>query len=143
MSRAVTIVRAVTRLVVAAAIIAGDPPRLLAAQRARPPSLAGLWELPGGKVEPGETDGDALVRECREELGVLVAVGGRAAPDVPTADGAGMLRSYWTTILDGTPEPRDHTQLRWLAADELEDVPWLPADGPVISAIRIGIGSSA
>lgn len=130
-------------VVVAAAIIAGDPPLLLAAQRARPPSLAGLWELPGGKVEPGESDRDALVRECREELGVPVTIGGRAGPDVPTVDGAAVLRAYWTRILRGTPQPRDHVQLRWLAAEELNDVLWLPADGPIIAAIRIGIHSSA
>src|SRR5205823_10573143 len=55
-------------IVVAAAIVTGEPPRLLAAPRPRPHALAGLWELPGGKAEPGESDRAALARECREEL---------------------------------------------------------------------------
>ncbi|MCL2732926.1 MAG: NUDIX domain-containing protein, partial [Actinomycetia bacterium] len=58
------------RVVVGGAVL--DRGRLLAARRTAPPELAGQWELPGGKVEPGERDEDALVRELREELGVTV-----------------------------------------------------------------------
>lgn len=130
-------------IVVAAAIVLGDPPRLLAAQRARPHALAGKWELPGGKVEHGETDREALARECHEELGVTVDVGERAAPDVPTVDGTTVLRTYWATITDGDPRPLDHAALRWLCADELDDVDWLPADGPVIAAVRSRLASTA
>ncbi|MDT5100734.1 MAG: 8-oxo-dGTP diphosphatase, partial [Mycobacterium sp.] len=61
------------QIVVAGALIAGSA--LLVAQRERPPELAGLWELPGGKVAPGESDADGLARELHEELGVLVTVG--------------------------------------------------------------------
>jgi 8-oxo-dGTP diphosphatase len=121
--------------VVAAAIVRGDPPRLLAAQRAYPHALAGRWELPGGKVEPGESDADALVRELREELGVTVVVLDRAAADVTTVDGTGVLRTYWADIADGDPRPLEHAALRWLAVDELESVEWLPPDLPVIAAI--------
>src|SRR5690606_41296970 len=60
--------------------------RLLAQQRGYPDHLAGQWELPGGRVEPGETEVDALVRECVEELGVQVRVGDRVGPDVPLPD---------------------------------------------------------
>jgi 8-oxo-dGTP diphosphatase len=63
------------QIVVAGALIAGSA--LLVAQRGRPPELAGLWELPGGKVAPGESDAAGLARELHEELGVEVAVGGR------------------------------------------------------------------
>ena len=121
--------------VVAAAIVRGDPPRLLAAQRAHPHSLAGQWELPGGKVEPDESDAEALVRELREELGIVVVVGERAAEDVTTVDGSGVLRTYWTDIIDGEPQPLEHAALRWLASDELDSVDWLPADLPVIATI--------
>jgi 8-oxo-dGTP diphosphatase len=121
--------------VVAAAIVRGDPPRLLAAQRAHPHALAGLWELPGGKVEPGESDADALVRELREELGITVVVGGRAAGDVVTVGGGGVLRTYWVDILDGEPRALEHAALRWLGGDELDAVDWLPPDLPVIAAI--------
>ena len=56
------------------------------AQRERPPELAGLWELPGGKVAPGESDADALARELREELGIEVTVGERLGHDVALSD---------------------------------------------------------
>jgi len=108
---------------VGAAIIADG--RLLAAQRSTPPALAGLWEFPGGKVEPGESPEQALVRECDEELGIRVEVGtllGKLAVPV------GVLEVYRASLLAGTPEAREHAALRWLAADELFDVPWIPVD---------------
>src|SRR5215467_10554213 len=112
-------------LVVGAAIIARG--RLLAAQRADPPELAGGWELPGGKVEPGESDQEALVRECHEELGVGVTVGRRVGEEWPLHNGYVM--HVWTaTIADGEPRALEHSDLRWLSVAELLDVPWLPAD---------------
>jgi 8-oxo-dGTP diphosphatase len=129
-----------TVVVVAAAIVAGDPPRVLAAQRAHPAALAGRWELPGGKVEPGERELDALVRECQEELGVTLVVGPRAAPDVATVDGSGVLKTFWARIAGSTsPVAHEHSALRWLTAGELDDVDWLDADLPVVRAIRQGI----
>jgi 8-oxo-dGTP diphosphatase len=129
-------------VVVAAAIVDGEPPALLAAQRAYPPALAGRWELPGGKVHEGEDDAAALVRELREELGVQVAVGARAASDVVTVDGAGILRVYWATVLDGAPQALEHAALRRLTAGELYDVDWLDADLPVIAAIGAAMPAS-
>ena len=129
-------------VVVAAAVVDGDPPRLLAAQRAHPHALAGRWELPGGKVEPGESELEALVRECREELGVTVEVGDRAAADVRTVGGDAVLRTYWARLQPGTsPQPLDHAALRWLATDELDDVDWLTADLPVVRELKEGIAS--
>jgi 8-oxo-dGTP diphosphatase len=120
-------------LVVGAAIIARG--RLLAAQRAAPPELAGGWELPGGKVEAGESDEEALVRECREELGVGVTVGRRVGEDWPLHNGYVM--HVWTAaISDGRPQALEQSSLRWLASDELFDVPWLPADLLVLDALR-------
>ena len=122
------------RVIVAAAIVHDG--RVLACERAAPPEVAGRWEFPGGKVEPGETDAQALARECAEELGVRVAVGSRVGPDVPLAHGRAVLRVFTVTLLDGD-EPRalEHTAMRWLAADELDSVPWLPADKPIVAEL--------
>jgi 8-oxo-dGTP diphosphatase len=126
-------------LVVGAAIIAGG--RLLAAQRASPPELAGGWEFPGGKVEPGETDEQALARECREELGVDVAVGRQVGEDWPLHNGYVM--HVWTaTIASGEPAALEHSDLRWLNQNELFDVPWLPADLRVVEALRVHLKES-
>lgn len=122
-------------VVVAAAILRGSPPRLLAARRAAPAALAGKWELPGGKVEAEEAERDALVRELAEELGVTATVGDIAAPDVPTVVVGGTLRTYWTDV-EGEPQPLEHAELRWLTVDELYDVDWLAPDLPVIAAIE-------
>lgn len=128
--------------VVAAAIVAGEPPALLAAQRSYPPSHAGRWELPGGKVHAGEDDVTALVRELEEELGVRAAIGERAAPDVSTVDGNGVLRTYWARVLEGDPRALEHAALRWLPATDLYDVDWLDADLPVVAAIAAAMAAS-
>lgn len=114
-----------TQIVVAGALIIESA--LLVAQRERPPELAGLWELPGGKVTPGESDAAALVRELREELGVDVVVGAQLGVDVelsPTAT----LRAYLVTQTGGTLHPHEHRALRWVRLGELRALPWVPAD---------------
>ena len=118
--------------------------RVLACERAAPPEAAGRWEFPGGKVEPGETDAQALARECAEELGVRVAVGVRVGPDVPLAYGRAVLRVFAVTLLNGD-EPRalEHTAMRWLAADELGSVPWLPADQPIVAELPVLLAERA
>ncbi len=122
--------------VVGAAIVAGEPPRVLAAQRDGPEQLAGLWEFPGGKAEAGEDDRDALVRECREELRVEVEVGVRVGADRIIGDGTAVLRVWTARLVSGEPRPVEHRSLRWLAADELFEVDWLPADLPLVHALR-------
>ena len=121
---------------IVAAVIVTDG-RVLACQRSAPPEVAGKWEFPGGKVEPGETDAEALIRECAEDLGVRVEVGRRVGPDVPLAHGRAVLRVFAVRLLDGDrPRALEHTAMRWLAADELGDVEWLPADRPIVAALR-------
>jgi|SRR5947209_17584214 len=117
-----------TQIVVAAAVISGS--RVLVAQRVRPPELAGRWELPGGKVAPGETERAALARELAEELGLGtgdIAVGERLGADIPLNETM-TLRAYRVRLLGGEPHPRDHRALRWVTAAELHDVDWVPAD---------------
>lgn len=128
-----------TRVVVATALV--HEGRVLAAQRAEPESCAGRWELPGGTVEPGESEPAAVVRECREELGTAVVPGGRIGTDLPIA--VGVLRVHAATLAPGAPDPRplEHAALRWLGPDELDDVAWLDGDraalydlGPLLAA---------
>lgn len=122
-------------MVVGAAIIRAG--RVLACARTGPPPVAGRWEFPGGKVESGEDEVTALVRECIEELGVPVEVAGRVGDDVRLGTGRSVLRVYAARLVDGAqPRPLEHADLRWLAADELESVPWLPADVPIVAAVR-------
>jgi 8-oxo-dGTP diphosphatase len=114
-------------VVVGAAIVRGG--WLLAQQRAYPEHVAGRWELPGGRVEPGESDVDAVVRECVEELGVVVQVNGRVGSDVPLGDGTALFRVYAATLArDAVPNAREHRALRWVSSSELADLDWLDAD---------------
>ncbi|WP_454293326.1 (deoxy)nucleoside triphosphate pyrophosphohydrolase [Salana multivorans] len=157
-------------LVVAAAILDDleRPTRLLAARRSSPKTLAGMWEFPGGKVEPGELPADGLQRELVEELGVAVTLGsivaGPGADDVesggvlsdvaglggegndaarfvwPIHNGHWML--VWTAVLaGGDPRPlQDHDELRWLEVGQWHTVPWLPADLPIVDAVARQVG---
>ena len=118
-----------------------DPTHLLAARRSLPVDLAGGWELPGGKVEPGESPEQALHREILEELGVTIVLG----PQVPgpgarrhlaAGNGIPAARAARRDCLRLPPHAlEDHDELRWLTRSQLYAVPWLPADLPVIEAI--------
>lgn len=119
--------------VVAAAIIRDG--RLLVAQRGSPPELAGQWELPGGKAEPGETTEDALRRELREELGIEISVGERVGGEVPLADGR-MLRAYRVEVVSGTPQPLEHAALRWVDGGELGEIDLVANDRGWVPDLR-------
>ncbi|MGH8963459.1 MAG: (deoxy)nucleoside triphosphate pyrophosphohydrolase [Jatrophihabitantaceae bacterium] len=120
-------------VVVGAAIVRSG--RLLAARRSAPADLSGRWEFPGGKVEVGEAGEAAVVRECREELGVAVTVG-RLLAEAPIRPGL-VLRVYLAGLVSGEPQPlQDHDELRWLAEHELGSVNWLPADLPLLASVR-------
>ncbi|GGZ94714.1 hypothetical protein GCM10010389_37120 [Streptomyces echinoruber] len=130
-------------MVVGAALI--DDGRLLAARRSAPAELAGRWELPGGKVEPGEASEAALVRELREELGV-------DAEAVARVPGAWPLRPpyvlhVWTARLrpgSAAPAPlQDHDALRWLAPEEIWHVDWLDQDVPAVREVLLGLREDA
>jgi 8-oxo-dGTP diphosphatase len=129
------------KVVVGAAIIAEG--RVLACARSAPPEVAGRWEFPGGKVEPGEGEIAALIRECAEELDVRVEIGARVGRDVRMAHGRSVLRVYLARLLHGDqPKALEHSELRWLSAAELDTVAWLPADVPVVAALRPLLGDS-
>ena len=123
------------RLVVGAAIVVNG--RLLAARRTEPAQLAGGWELPGGKVDAGETPEQACVREIREELGCEIEVG-RPLDGPQQVTPELVLRVFACRLVDGEPDPAllEHDALRWLAPEELDEVPWLAADRPLLPMLR-------
>ena len=134
------------QLVVGAAIVddLDRPTTLLSARRTDPPELAGGWELPGGKVEVGESSLDALHREIREELGVDIEVGaplegpldGPRAGAWPLGDRY-VIQVWLARITSGEPRPlEDHDHLRLLTRSELYVVPWLPADLPIVRRLE-------
>lgn len=123
-------------LIVVGAAIVNARGQVLAAQRAEPPALAGGWEFPGGKVEPGESDEAAIVRECREELGVEVELVERLGDDRPLQRDRGILRVWIARLSAGEPAALEHAALRWLDVTQLDDVAWLPADAPLIAELR-------
>jgi 8-oxo-dGTP diphosphatase len=125
-------------LVVAVALVDPDG-RVLIAQRPEGKSMAGLWEFPGGKVEPGELPEDALIRELSEELGITV----KAACLAPftfashTYDAFHLLMPlYICRRWDGTPAPRHHAALKWVRPKDMGGYPMPAADVPLIPMLR-------
>jgi 8-oxo-dGTP diphosphatase len=121
-----------TRVAAAAIVRHG---RVLAARRTRPASLAGGWELPGGKVLVGESSAEAAAREVREELGCEIEVGRRLAGSRPL-QGTYELTVHLASLVSGEPLPVEHDAVRWLGPEELSDLGWLPADRPFVAQLR-------
>jgi 8-oxo-dGTP diphosphatase len=121
------------RVVVVAGAVCEEG-RLLAARRSAPEELAGRWELPGGKLEPGESPEQALVRELREELGIETEPVERVPGEWPLRPGY-VLQVWTVRLVSGEPSPlQDHDALRWLAPGELDAVDWLDQDRPAVAA---------
>jgi 8-oxo-dGTP diphosphatase len=123
--------------VVAGAVIAGG--RLLLAQRTYPAEVAGLWELPGGKVESGETREPALRRELAEELGIEVTVGGQIGEPVPLRADL-VLVALVADLISGTPRPSEHSAIRWVDAVELRA---MASDGELVPADAVWLDDLA
>lgn len=111
--------------------------RLLAQQRSYPAAHAGQWELPGGRVEPGEDESEAVVRECREELDVEVRPTGRLGTDVPLDNGM-VLRIHTAELKDPAQQPTavEHREVRWVSAAELPALDWLETDRVLLHTLR-------
>lgn len=121
--------------VVAALIWDGD--RFMICQRSAHKARGLLWEFVGGKVEPGETKEEALIRECREELAVTVAPKDlfmdvvHEYPDLTVH-----LSLFNAVIAEGTPQLLEHNDIRWITVDEIDRFAFCPADVEILKEIR-------
>lgn len=121
--------------VVGAAII--DDNKVLAMQRSDQMTLSGLWEFPGGKIEVGETEEDALIREIREELDTNIEIIDYL--DEASYDysfGTVRLKVYTAKIISGQITLKEHNDKKWLKADELSTIDWAPVDIPLLKALE-------
>nr|WP_152047999.1 (deoxy)nucleoside triphosphate pyrophosphohydrolase [Aureimonas psammosilenae] len=121
-------------LVVACALIDADN-RVLVAERPAGKSLAGLWEFPGGKVEPGEVPEASLIRELNEELGIVTQVACLAPLTFASHEYETfhlLMPLYVCRRFEGIPQAREGQRLRWVRAGALRDLPMPPADAPLI-----------
>ncbi len=125
-------------LVVAVALVDVDG-RVLIAQRPEGKSMAGLWEFPGGKVEPGETPEHALIRELHEEIGIDVTENCLAPFTFASHrydDFHLLMPLYVCRVWDGAVVAREGQTLKWVRALDLKDYPMPPADIPLIAMLR-------
>ena len=116
-----------------------DTDRVLICQRPAHKARGMLWEFVGGKVEPGESPEEALIRECREELAITISVGAiftevtHTYPDLTIH-----LTVFNAEITAGVPRKLEHNDLRWITADELDRYAFCPADQSIVEKLRKG-----
>jgi len=123
---------------VVAAAVADGAGRVLIAQRPAGKHLAGGWEFPGGKLERGEDRRAGLARELREELGITISTPRPLIRVQHTYDYGAVLIDMWVVRrYSGTLSGLDGQALRWVSQEELETVELLPADGPIVAALRL------
>ena len=114
-----------------------DHNRFMACQRPPHKARGLLWEFVGGKVEPGETKQAALIRECREELGVILSVGDvfmdviHEYPDLTVH-----LTLFNAAISEGTPKKIEHNDIRWITVQEIDEYEFCPADKDILEALK-------
>ena len=120
---------------VVAAVLIQDQ-EVLVAQRGSNMTHPGLWELPGGKVEPGEGDGQALARELTEELSITVEVHEFVDHNVHRySTGSIHLLAYRCEIIGGEPQAREHAQIKWVPVSEMNSLEWAEADIPIVQQV--------
>ncbi|MDA8440698.1 MAG: (deoxy)nucleoside triphosphate pyrophosphohydrolase [Propionibacterium sp.] len=115
--------------------------RVLVARRSYPPEIAGSWEFPGGKVEPGESADSALARELHEELGITVQVDAEfeSTSGPWPLDAERVLHAFFATIVAGDPAPgHSHDEIRWVEPGSLTTLDLLPVDRAIAAALATG-----
>jgi len=128
---------------VVGAVIVRDG-EVLCARRGPGGAMAGLWEFPGGKIEPGETPREALAREIVEELACEVAVGALVEETTHAGDiGLITLTTFWCELRgEAMPMLTEHAELRWLRPAALRELEWAPADVPAVARIQAAFAAS-
>ena len=115
-----------------------DKDRFMICQRPAHKARGLLWEFVGGKVEPGETKEEALIRECREELAITLSVGSKFMDVVHEyPDLMVHLTLFNATIAEGEPQMREHNDIRWIRPDEIEEYEFCPADEEILKRLRM------
>lgn len=124
------------RIEVVGAVLVKDD-RIFAAKRGSGKSMAGLWEFPGGKIEPGETPEQALKRELMEELSIEVDVQDRIVTSQhDTGSTVINLSTYYCKLISGAPTPSEHQEIRWVPRAELHTLDWAPADIETVQRVQ-------
>ena len=119
------------------AVLIWDENRFMICQRPAHKARGSLWEFVGGKVEPGESKEEALIRECREELGVTVDVGEifmevtHQYPDITVH-----LTLFSASIREGVPQKLEHQDIRWITAEEIGKFSFCPADTEILEKLK-------
>lgn len=114
-----------------------DKDKFLICQRPSNKARALMWEFVGGKVEKGETQQQALIRECQEELNITISVGDvfmqvtHEYPDVTVC-----LTLFHATIAQGTPEKLEHNDMRWITVQEIDNFTFCPADESILQKLK-------
>jgi 8-oxo-dGTP diphosphatase len=114
-----------------------DKDKFIICQRPANKARALLWEFVGGKVEPGETKEQALIRECQEELGITLSVGDafmdvvHEYPDITIR-----LTLFNATIAEGVPQKLEHNDIRWITVDEIDQYSFCPADTEILLQLK-------
>ncbi len=128
------------KLVLVAACALVDPDgRVLIAQRPAGKQMGGLWEFPGGKIEPGERPEEALIRELSEELGITVKEACLAPFSFAShsyADFHLLMPLYICRRWEGTPQAHEHAAIKWVRPKDLTNYPMPPADVPLVPMLR-------